>query len=137
MRFKGLKSVKKPVELFKINWKRSFREDVLLEKVSKTNNNLSDYWKYCFQSLKIYCQHKSKFFYTRFDPYNLDITFSSQTYMTKFCPLLTTYLPLVDICEWIPGKENLSTAEISRTTYLPCLVNVVCGHPLSQKLIWV
>ena len=44
----------------------------------------------------------------------------SLTKLKKFCPLLTTCLPFVDIRE-----ENLHFDHISSTTYLPCLLNVL------------
>ena len=59
-----------------------------------------------------------------------------QTMLTRFCPLSTTYPsthPLVDICEGIPLllliRENIHTIDITNTTYLPCLINVVCERP--------
>ena len=58
----------------------------------------------------------------------------SLTTLMKICPLLTTYLPSVDIGEVIPFdfiRENLHTVDISSTTYLPRLVNVVKEQPLS------
>ena len=56
----------------------------------------------------------------------------SLTMLTKFCPLLTTYLPPVDIDEEIPDiRENLHIVDISSTIYLSCLVNVVKERPLS------
>ena len=65
----------------------------------------------------------------------------SQTTLTTFCPFLTTYLvylPVVDICLWrnffILKRENLHTVDISRTTYLPRLVNVVCERSLRHIL---
>ena len=55
----------------------------------------------------------------------------SQTTLIKFCPFLTTYLALVDICGGIPLllTENQHTVGICTTTCLPCLVNVVCEWP--------
>ena len=44
------------------------------------------------------------------------------TTLTKFRPLLTTYLPRVDICQGISItviRKNLQTVDISSGTYLP------------------
>ena len=63
----------------------------------------------------------------------------SQTMLTIFCPLLTTYVrkypPHVDICDGIPLllQEKICTVPLP-STYLPYLVNVVCERPLISKL---
>ena len=56
----------------------------------------------------------------------------SQTTLTRYWPLLTIYLPPVDIFwrnSFTEIRENLHTVDISCTTYLPRLVNVVCECP--------
>ena len=60
----------------------------------------------------------------------------SSTTLTKLWLTLTTYLPLVDIGEGIHFaviKENLDIADISSTTYIPHLINVVKERPLIQS----
>ena len=63
----------------------------------------------------------------------------SLTTLTKFWPFLFTYLPQVDICEGIllilNIRKNLRTVDISSTTYLPRLANVVSERPLCQIAI--
>ena len=55
--------------------------------------------------------------------------------LARFCPLLTTYPPSVEIYEGIPLlRENLHTADFSSTTYLPCLVNVVCECSITHAV---
>ena len=46
-------------------------------------------------------------------------------------PIMYPPLHLVDICQGIPLP--LHTLEISSTTYIPRLVNVVCERPLSEN----
>ena len=57
--------------------------------------------------------------------------------LAKFVPLMTTYLPLVDIGEGIPfllfTRENLHTVDIFSTTYIPLLANIVKERPLSVQ----
>ena len=47
----------------------------------------------------------------------------SQNTLTKFCTLLTTYLPLIDIIKWRNSftviRENLHTVDIFSTTLVP------------------
>ena len=58
--------------------------------------------------------------------------------MTKFCPLLTTYLPPVDnTLTVILGKSVVHTIETSSTTYLPGLVNILCERPLICNYNWL
>ena len=62
----------------------------------------------------------------------------SQTTLTKFCPVLTTYPPSVDICEGIrllkKGKNHIGIQLTFSVppTYLPRLANVVCEYPPSK-----
>ena len=55
----------------------------------------------------------------------------SLTMLTKFGPLLTTYLPPVDICKETPSLllKGKSTVYISSTTYSPRIANVVKERP--------
>ena len=61
----------------------------------------------------------------------------SQTTLTKFCTFLTTMTTYRLTPRWnfwrssfTVIKENLHIVDISRTTYLPCFVNIVCERPL-------
>ena len=59
------------------------------------------------------------------------------TTLTKFCTLLTTYLPVppVDMGEGIPlllQMENLHIIDISNAAHPPRLANVVKERPLSM-----
>ena len=60
----------------------------------------------------------------------------SQNTLTKFCTLLTTYLPLIDIIKWRNSftviRGNLYTnVDIFSIPCLPRLPNVVCERPLT------
>ena len=61
----------------------------------------------------------------------------SQTTLTRFCPLLTTYPPLLTFVEelfyWNEGESH--TVDISNTSPLPCLVNIVCECPLTMMTL--
>ena len=57
-----------------------------------------------------------------------------QTTLTRFCPLSTTYLHLVDILFYCCKVKSLYTLDILNTTYQPCLVNVVKECPLPIKI---
>ena len=65
----------------------------------------------------------------------LEVWGHSQTTLTRFCPLLTTYPPTHCWHLWRNSsteiRKNLHTVDISSTTstYLPHLVNVVRGCP--------
>ena len=64
----------------------------------------------------------------------------SQTMFAKFYPLLITYLPPVDICREITLHshwKNLHIVDISSTTHLPGIVNVVCEWPLICNYNWL
>ena len=50
----------------------------------------------------------------------------SQTLLIKFSPFLTTFLPLVHICE---GISFFAVDTFRIITYLPCLANIVFECP--------
>ena len=54
--------------------------------------------------------------------------------LTRFLPFLTTYLTPVDILLYCYKVKSLYTIDISSTTYLPHLVNVVKECPLMYNL---
>ena len=56
----------------------------------------------------------------------------SQTTLTIFFPLLTPTYHQDDICDVLYCyMKNMHTIDISSSTYLPRLVNVVCESPLN------
>jgi hypothetical protein len=58
--------------------------------------------------------------------------------LTKFCPLLNSYLPVIGMVEEIHllllGKNHMSLTFPVTPTYLPHLVDVVKERPLSLAL---
>ena len=57
----------------------------------------------------------------------------SQTMLTRFYPLLTTYPPHLCRNSFTKMRENLHTVDISSSIHLSGLVNVVCECLLAQK----
>ena len=61
----------------------------------------------------------------------------SLTMLTRFWPFLTTYLLTPDWHLWRNSftvmRKNMYTVDISSTTYLPRLANVVCERPLQMR----
>ena len=56
-------------------------------------------------------------------------------YVDNILSIIAKYIhAYMDICDGITVLgENLHTVDISRTTYLPCLINVVCEQPLTHN----